>query len=190
MTDVREICNLSDGELEARRAELAGGLAPKARERRNLSDGVALSFDASPEMREELSAFVEFERQCCATLELSISEASDSLQLEIRGIEPGSSFFAGVGLVAASEGVSSSRYWRRILSSAGLGTLGALAVCCLLPLALVAMLGTAVAAPFTNLDNPWLISASALVFACGIWLWQRRRDAARAMASSVGGCGC
>jgi hypothetical protein len=190
MTDVREICNLSDEDFEARGAELAGGLARRVRERRNLGSGVALAFDATPEMREELNAFIDFERGCCPTLEFSISEASGALQLEIRGIEPDSGLFAGVGLVAASGRVSPSRDWRRILSSAGLGTLGALAVCCALPIALVAILGTAVAAPFTSLDNPWLISLSALAFACGIWLWQRRRDDARATANSGAGCGC
>jgi len=71
MTDVREICNLSDEDLEARRAELAGGLIPKARARKNLSDGVVFSFDATPELRDELNAFVAFEGECCPTLDVS-----------------------------------------------------------------------------------------------------------------------
>jgi hypothetical protein len=189
MTDVREICNLSDEDLEARRAELASGLMPKARERKKLSDGVAFSFDATPALRDELDAFVAFERECCPTLRLSVDESSDGLRLDIRGIEPDSSFLAGVGLVSESEGIFPSRNWRRILSFAGLGALGALVVCCVLPIALVAILGIAVAAPFARLDNPWSISASALVFACVIWLWQRRREDARAAQAPAGECG-
>ena len=192
MTDTREICNLSDQELKARRAELSGGLGSKVRDRRNLYDGVALFFDATPEIREALNAFVAFEGECCPTLSLSISEASGLLQLEIRGIEPASSLFedigAGIGL-AANSASGSSRRWRRILSSAGLGTLGAVIVCCVLPFAMVSVLGIAAVAPFTNLDNPWSISASALLFAGGIWVWRRRRDDAQA-AASIGGCGC
>jgi hypothetical protein len=189
MTDVQEICNLSDEDLEARRIEIARGLAPKAHERRDLSGGLVLSFDATPEMRAELDDFVAFERECCPTLGLSVREASGALELEIQGIAPGSSIFASVGLTAEPK-VSSSGRWQRILSSAGLGTLGALVVCCVLPIGLVALLGAAVAAPFANLDNPWVISSSALVFAGSIWLWQRRREAARATEASAGGCGC
>lgn len=189
MIDVREICNLSEEELRVRRAELSTGLATKVRERRDLGDGVTLCFDATSEMREELDAFVAFERACCPTLGLSIREASGLLQLEIRGVEPGSKLFAGLGLVDLSEVASSSR-WPRILSAASLGTLGALALCCVFPIALVAVLGAAVAAPFTNLDHPGVISATALGLASGIWFWQRRRDQARAEAISGGGCGC
>ena len=189
MTDIREICNLSDEDLEARREELMQGLALKARERRDLGDGVAYSFDATPEMRAELGAFVAFERECCPTLGLAVKVAPGALELEIRGVEPTSSLFAGIGVAGGSED-RIPRGRRRILSSAGLGTLFALALCCLLPAALVAALGAAVAAPLTSLENPWMISSSALVFACVIWLWQRRREHARAAEASAGGCGC
>lgn len=194
MTDIREICQLSDEDLEARRVDLGRRLAPELRGRRNLSDGVILSFDATSEMREELSAFVAFESECCLSLNFSVSEAAGELELEMRGIDPSAVFFADVALSAESDATDSdaegSIRWRPVLDSIGLGALGAFAVCCVLPMALVAAFGTAVAAPFTKLDNPWLISASAFVFAAGIWLWQRRRKAAQPAMESGRGCGC
>jgi len=171
-------------------------LGSRIRARRDLRDGVILSFDATSEIREELNDFVAFERECCPTLGLSLSETSGVIELEIRGIEPGSSLFASVGAdvgagveLATNAANGSSRRWRRILISAGLGTLGALVVCCVLPFVAVLVLGTAAVAPFTNLENPWLTSASALVFAGGFWVWWRRRDNAKPVASR-GGCNC
>lgn len=194
MTDIRNICQLSDEDLEARRVDLGRRLAPKLRGRRNQSDGVTLSFDATPEMREELDAFVAFESECCPSLNLSLSEATGELQLEMRGIDPSAELFADEGLAAASDAADldteGSSRWRPVLDSIGLGALGALALCCVLPMALVAAFGTAVAVPFSMLDNPWLISANAFLFAAGIWLWQRRRKDARTATASGRGCGC
>lgn len=194
MTDIREICQLSEEDLEARRVDLGRRLAPELRGRRNLSDGVILSFDATPEMREELSAFVAFESECCPSLKFSVSEVAGELELEMRCIDPSAVFFADVGLSADSDetesGTEGSSRWRPVLDSIGLGALGALAVCCALPMALVAASGTAVAAPFSTLDNPWLISASAFLFAAGIWRWQRRRKDVRPAMESGRGCGC
>ena len=192
MTDIREICRLSDQELEARRGQLSRGLASRIRGRRDLQDGMVLAFDSSPENREELNAFIAFERECCPTLDFALGEASGGLELEIRGIDPQSDYFGGIGADVGLEvesAAGSSRRWRRVLSSVGLGALGALSVCCLLPFAAAALFGTAVVLPLTNLDNPWSISASALVFAGGIWFWQARRETTRA-AASPGGCGC
>ena len=200
MTEIREICKLSDQELEARRRDLGRGLASRIRDRRDLRDGMILSFDSTPELREELNAFVAFERECCPGLDFSLSDASGNaagnadgiVELEIRGVDPHSDFFAdlGAGVVLEVDAATEvSRRWRRLLSSIGLGTLGALSLCCVLPFATAALLGTAAVAPLTNLDDPWLISASALVFAGGIWFWQRRRDGVP-RATSAGGCGC
>jgi len=67
---------------------------------------------------------------------------------------------------------------------------GALLICCVLPFGMIALLGTAVAAPLTSLDNPWIISGSALLLVALIWQWQRRREDARNAKASAGGCGC
>ena len=97
MSDVRAICNLSDEEHEARRTHLRETLFPQVRGREELSDGLAFRFDATPKMREELEAFVSFERECCPGLGFSLQDAPGALRLEIRGIDPQASVFAGIG---------------------------------------------------------------------------------------------
>ena len=97
MTDIRAICNLSDEELAARRKDLRQELVPKARGREELANGLAIFFDGSPETRAELEAFVEFERECCPGLDFSVRDASGALRLELRGIDPKTNVFAGVG---------------------------------------------------------------------------------------------
>lgn len=97
MTDIREICSLSDEDLEARRAQLREHLVPQVRGGEELSDGLALLFDATPEMRVELDAFVAFERECCSGLGFSLHDASGALRLEIRGIDPRASVFSDIG---------------------------------------------------------------------------------------------
>jgi hypothetical protein len=188
-TDVREICNLSDEELDARRKELRAGLLARVERKEELSEGVALFFSAGSEMRGALDDFVAFERECCPGLDLSVADQKGALRLEIRGLAPQSDLFAGIGEASRSDATIRGG-WRPLLSSAGMGTLGALIVCCVIPFALIAMLGTAVAAPLTQLENPWIISSSALAFAALIWTWRRRRDEARVESPPAKGCGC
>ena len=59
MSEIRTSCNLSDGDFEARRAELRAGLLPQARGREALPNGLALLFDATPELRQELSLYLK-----------------------------------------------------------------------------------------------------------------------------------
>ena len=189
MTDIRAICNLSDEDLEARRAQLREGLFPQARGREELPDGLVLLFDETPEMRDELDAFVAFERECCPGLDFSVRDASGALRLEIRGIDPRASVFAGIGAAGGSEKLK-RRGWARLLRSAGLGGIGAFVLFCLVPIGLVSVLGAQLAAPLGALDNPWVLGAGALVFARFLWRWERRREAARAQRASAEGCGC
>ena len=192
MSDVRAFCNLSDEDFEARRTKLRGDLIPRARGREELSDGLAFFFDATPEMREELEAFVAFERECCPGLGFSVQDEAGALRLEIHGIDPSSSTFAGIGDAVESEPPSESRErggWLRLVRSAGLGAVGAFVLFCVVPIGLVAVLGAQLAAPFGALDNPWAVGAGTLVFAALLWRWERRRDAARA-AASASSCGC
>ncbi len=176
MTDIRAICNLSDEELAARRKELREELVPQARGREELSDGLALLFDATPEMREDLDAFVVFERECCPGLDFSVRDAPGALRLEIRGIDPGASVFAGLGEVAEHEKPERAG-WTRLLRSAGLGTAGAFVLFCVVPIGVAAVVGAQLAAPLGALDNPWAVGAGGVVFAALLWLWERRRAA-------------
>lgn len=188
-SDIRAICNLSDEDLSVRRKELQEDLMPKARAKEALPNGVALSFPANVETREELDAFVAFERECCPGLGFNVRDTDDGLRLEIIGLDAGSSLFAGIPESSAAGSRTRGR-WRMLLSSVGLGTVGALLICCVLPFGMIALLGTAVAAPLTSLDNPWIISGSALLLVALIWQWQRRREDARNAKASAGGCGC
>lgn len=174
MTDIRAICNLSDEEFEARRAQLREGLASEARGREKLSDGLALLFDATPELREKLDAFTSFERECCPGLDFSVREVSGALRLEIRGIDPEASVFAGIGEARGFEKLA-GRGWLRLLRSAGLGVVAAFVLFCVVPIGLVALLGAQLAAPLGALDNPFAVVAGGLVFAGLLWRWERRR---------------
>lgn len=188
-TEIETICNLSDDDREARREEIENALLPKVRSRQSLPNGVAFFFVACSENRRDLEAFVAFERECCPGLGFDLRKSDDWLRLEITGINPGSSLFEGATELVATCNASRTG-WQRLLGSAGLGTLGALIICCVLPLSVVALLGTATAAPLTRLDNPWIISAIALLLAALIWHWQRRRDHMRSARASTGECGC
>ena len=94
MTDIRAICSLTDERFAARQEELRAGLFARAGRWEELSNGLAFYFDASPEMREELEALMAFERKCCPGLDLSVSDSSEALRLEILGIDPNTSFTA------------------------------------------------------------------------------------------------
>ena len=119
MTDIRAICNLTDEQFAARQKELRAGLFAQARRREELSDGLALYFDASREMRWELEALVAFERKCCPSLDFLVSDSSEALRLEIRGIDPNTSFTAVDEKAAPA--LPKRLAWPRLLRSIGLG---------------------------------------------------------------------
>ena len=93
MSDIREICNLSDEELDARRRELRAELLPHVQRRGALPDGVALTFEATSDRRRALEDFVAFERGCCPGLRFALREDDGALTLEIHGLDPEASLF-------------------------------------------------------------------------------------------------
>jgi hypothetical protein len=103
MVDVRDVCNLGDEDLAARRERLRRELAPHARAREALPDGVALRFDATSEMRKALEAFVAFERGCCSGLDFALHERGEVLQLAIRGIASDAAILAELGAPEAGD---------------------------------------------------------------------------------------
>ena len=189
MSDIRAICNLSDSDFEARRTQLREGLFLQIRGREELPDGVALLFDATPKLREELGDFVAFESECCPGLGLSVHEDSGALRLEVRGLDLGASDVAGFAERGESGKLEASG-WRRLLRSAGLGAVGSFVLFCGVPIGAVAVLGTQLPAPFGALDNPWAIGAGTLVFVVWFWRWEQRRARARVKRASAGSCGC
>ncbi len=194
MTDMRAICNLSDEQFAAREKELRGGLFAQAHGREELSNGLALCFDASPEVREELEALVTFERECCPSLSFSVLDAAGALRLEIRGIDadaidPNACVFTAVGEVAERE-MSARSAWLRLLRSVGLGGALSFFLFCIMPIGIATVAGAQLAASLGVLDNPWAIGIGGLVFAALLWLWERRRATAHKAPAPTGGCGC
>ena len=124
----------------------------------------------------------------------NVREDSGSLQLEIRGIDPQSSDFAGIGQLEEAQQpeppqAEPARGWLRLLRSAGLGSLGAFLICCALPMGLVAVFGIGLS--LTALDNPWVIAPGAIALGALYWRWEKRREAARAKAAAPAqSCGC
>jgi hypothetical protein len=193
MTDIHEVCSLSEDELATRRKALDRGLLAKVRNRRSLADGVLLRFAATPALRAELDEFIAFEQGCCPTLDLLVRETGNELELEIHGLDPDSELFEGLESRSDGGARPASR-WRRALSAIGLGSVGALTLCCVVPMAGMALFGSALAAPLTSLDDPWVVSSTALVLAATVWIWQRRRrsrgNATAPACATDGSCGC
>ncbi|MCP4005091.1 MAG: hypothetical protein GY725_12930 [bacterium] len=88
-------CTLPEDQLAQRKRELRSGLARCIEAAQYLSDGLALRFAESSEMRAELARFIEFEQSCCgfARFSLQTDAAQDALWLEVRG-PSGTSDFA------------------------------------------------------------------------------------------------
>jgi hypothetical protein len=186
--DIREVCNLPDEELEARRARVSQELFAFVRNREELPGGLALYFDETPEMRERLDEFVAAERVCCAGIDWSVRSGSGALRLEISGIDPTSAAFAEIGSnIAPTSDAGKPGGWPRLLRAVGLGSLGAVLVCCALPLGVAAVFG---ATSLLLLDNPWVIAGSAFGLGGLLWHWEGRRNAGRSEGESVSGCGC
>lgn len=103
MSDMREICDLSDEEFAARNKELREGLMLKVKTRERLRDGVALLFEDSAQNRVELDEFVAFESKCCGSIQWSVREAAAGLKLEIHGVPPESEIFADLEATPRTE---------------------------------------------------------------------------------------
>lgn len=107
MDEVRALCNLSDEDYAARRKELRETLLPQIRRRVALENGVVLEFYAEEAIRLQLDEFVAFERDCCPSLEYSIRNKGEVLELEILGVNPNADFF-----LQAPNSCSKSRQYR------------------------------------------------------------------------------
>jgi hypothetical protein len=92
-----QTCHLTDEELDAWRRMLRKQWVPHIRSRAALPDGVAFTFDATPERRRALEDFVAFERGCCPGLRFSQHEQAGALRLEIHGVDPQAKLFTEGG---------------------------------------------------------------------------------------------
>ena len=87
MADLRIVCTLQPGELNARAMALLPGVAKRARARVVIDDGYRLDFDASSEMLRAIVEMIDAERQCCRFLRfrLTVEPDGDAMLLEVTG---------------------------------------------------------------------------------------------------------
>jgi hypothetical protein len=182
-----ETCNLTDEELESRRRLLREQWVPHIRKRAALSDGVAFTFETTPERRRALEDFVAFERGCCPGLRFSQHEGAGILRLEIHGLDPEVRLFSegGKGEGHAPAGAS---VVARVVRAGGLGAVGAFALFCGVPMAVAAAAGARFAAPLGALDHPLALGLGALLLSAGVWVWEQRRARKRPGPARSGAC--
>jgi len=181
---IEEICNLPSHEREDRIAAFRLNILPLAAKRRASADGMTLEFEYSATLEKQLEELVEFERVCCSDLNWNLSRSpANGLSLTVSGIPPNSPLLAHIE-DESSPAQPSSGFVKKLAQSIVLGATAAVILCCAAPMALAAVVGVAIAAPFAQLDNPLTIAAGSFALAIPAWLWLKRRDA------RVSSCGC
>ena len=87
ITEIPIICELTDGELAARRQDIMGSIWSKVEGRQELADGYAFQFPNTDEVAQELLAFILLERQCCSffQIELAFAPKNGPIWLHLRG---------------------------------------------------------------------------------------------------------
>jgi len=182
-------CTLDDTGRQDRLGTIQREVLPHVKGATALPDGFA--WECAPAGRENVERWVELERQCCGNVSWEVMPRSDgSLRLEVRGADPAVGVLASLYTteVEPKPGVGST-----LARAGGLGAAASFGVLCLLPMALAAVFGSAVAAPFAGLESPATLAGGTLAFAALIvWFGRRRRRAQAAEATPAGRspCGC
>ncbi|MFT5040253.1 MAG: hypothetical protein ACI8TX_001218 [Hyphomicrobiaceae bacterium] len=185
--DFALICTLPRQELGARTQMLREDLLPLLVAAQRLDDrsGVALGFASEPQTQAKLEALVDFERSCCGSLqwELEAVPSNDRLRLTICGLSPDSSLYSLVSSAAAkiadeaSRGQSSnSGNLVGLAKAGGVGVFAGLVLCCVVPLAMTALVGGSLAVAASQLDDPRIIAPVSLAIAAMVWRSWRRRE--------------
>lgn len=172
-----DFCNLPSKEREARAAVIRRDILPLATNREDLADGVRLDFDFSESLEKTLEELVAFEQVCCSGLTWDVKRsASSTLSLSVSGIPANSRFFESLQIQDGGPQPKTG-FVRRLAGSLGIGTTAAAFICCVTPMALAAIAGVSIAAPFAKLDNPLTIAGGSLALAVPAWFWLKRRSA-------------
>ncbi len=166
-----QVCSLPPEDLQQRIAFIRAEILPRATSRRVDTEGAQFEFPRDDDLAVQLRDLVDFERQCCSSLEWELSEGDDTLTLRVGGLDPASPMLASV----MEPPVSSRPLWLNLLRTGGVGLVASFVVFCVVPLGLAAWLGGSVAASLVGLDNPWIIASGALLFGLGGWRWERVR---------------
>jgi hypothetical protein len=186
--DPLEICTLPGDEIAERVTWIRDEILPHATRTVRRSHGLDIELESAPGLGAKLDRLVALERECCAGISFERIDGSKPGQhrLEIRGADPDAAVFRPLLDVAGSEPQAAAR----AAKAAGIGVLASLFVCCIVPLAAGALIGSA-AAPLAGLDHPAPIAAGALIggFASWWWLGRRRARTAAEVRSRSTGCG-
>ncbi len=181
-----DVCGLPSDQLRDRVAMIRRDILPHVTRREALADGVALEFEHTPAMQKTLEDLVAFERECCSGLEWTLHRPSSRpLRLDVQGLAPDSDFFRVLG--GAAEVTRPGRL-ARLAQAGALGSGVAFFLCCIVPVGIGAVAGTAVAASLAKLDDPLVIAAGSFVLAVPAWLWLKRRAEHSAEAGCTDGC--
>lgn len=172
------VCALPEESLEGRLELIRRDILPHVSARQTLPDGMRFSFPNDAALRAKLERLVELERACCGGLDFEVGEA-DGLHLSVRGLDPQSGFFAALPAAAAEPRGRLARLAR----AGGLGFAVSFFVLCVVPMGLVALGASALAAPVADLESTVTLAAGTFVAGGAVWWLLRRRAAARARLS-------
>lgn len=186
--DPAKICTLPPDDLTERLGWIERAILPDVVAFSRCENARTLELNAAPGLAWKLERWIEAERSCCSgiTLEALASDTPGRTRLEIRGIDPDAPIF--LQLEARLEHAPPKRRGARIVAALGLGTLGALLVCCVLPLAAVALLGGSVTM-LTALDAPVPIAIVAIAIAGATWVGLGRRAGRTSAPENAPCCG-
>lgn len=190
LPDPVDVCVLDDAALGERLAWLGRNVVPHVTRAHRREHGWLLEITDEEGMTQKLDQWSEFERACCSGIVFErVSGAPEgALHFEIRGANPAASVFAPFEELRAPD---KNRVRGTVVQSVGVGLFASVFVCCLLPIAAVAALGSA-AAPVMGLDGlvPMSMTGIGVGGAYAWWRSRSQRDSTGSSAGSDCGPGC
>jgi hypothetical protein len=185
--DTAEVCSLSADGLGERMEWIRREILPRTLETLRLEHGLAFELESAPGVAEKLDRLIALERACCPGLafERAAGARPGRLRLVVRGIDPDAPVLRGLGVSDAPPPRS-----RRLARAAGTGLAASLFVCCVLPIALAALLGGLAPPALARLDGPIPIAGGALIAGAVAWWRLGRRDASGRAIGKGSGAAC
>jgi hypothetical protein len=186
--DPAEICTLPPRDLQQRLAWIRREILPHTISSDRIESGRAIELADAEGLRWKLARLIEAEAECCSGIvfEPMPSQAPDRVRLEIRGVDPDASIFDALAENGSAAAISRGP---RLVKATGIGVLGSVFVCCVLPIGVGAALGSGAAA-FSFLDAPLPIALGALLGGGAAWWWLGRKNPLREAAAGDCGSGC
>jgi hypothetical protein len=98
VSDLPVACTLGPAALQARRADLLGGVVRRADQRVDLPNGYRMRFASGDDVLPTLANLIELERQCCRFLTFTVTVEPDGgpIWLELTGPEGTREFLDGM----------------------------------------------------------------------------------------------